>query len=144
MSGDDHQELLPVDLESVKRLLSSSPFHEFLQLELGKLDAADGLIEIRMKHHEGLNRLPTGSQFHGGVLASLVDIAATFAVVVKLRKPVPTVDLRLDYVRPASGGILTARGIVRRAGRSLSTADVEVTDEGGKLLAMGRGTFLTG
>jgi len=54
---------------------------------------------------------------------------------------VPTIDMRIDYHAAAMPGDLTARGKVIRFGGQFSTAEAQVLDAGGKLLASGRGTY---
>jgi uncharacterized protein (TIGR00369 family) len=54
---------------------------------------------------------------------------------------VPTIDLRVDYLRPARRGPLTATGQTVRVGRTVSVADVEVRDESATLVAVGRGVY---
>jgi uncharacterized protein (TIGR00369 family) len=54
---------------------------------------------------------------------------------------VPTMNFRTDYLRPAIGEALTAVARVRRAGRTAAIVDVEVFDDGKKLVALGRGTY---
>jgi uncharacterized protein (TIGR00369 family) len=56
---------------------------------------------------------------------------------------VPTIDLRIDYHAAAMPGDLTARGKVIRFGGQFSTAEAQVLDAGGKLLASGRGSYFT-
>ena len=80
---------------------------------------------------------------HGGILAALIDLAADWAMVHKTGRGVPTVDLRVDYHAAAMPGDLTARGKVIRFGGQFSTAEAQVLDAGGKLLASGRGTYFT-
>jgi uncharacterized protein (TIGR00369 family) len=58
-------------------------------------------------------------------------------------RPVPTVDLRVDYHRAAMPGDLTCKGTVIRGGRQVSTCEAQIFDKDGKLLASGRGTYLT-
>ena len=55
----------------------------------------------------------------------------------------PTVNFRVDYLRPAVDTALVAVSRVRRAGKSVGVADVDVFDEKGALLAIGRGTYST-
>ncbi|MNC80696.1 hypothetical protein D3C75_1335910 [compost metagenome] len=55
----------------------------------------------------------------------------------------PTVDLRVDYHRPAIQGDLTIRGKVVKAGKQLSVAEARIEDAQGVLLASGRGVYLT-
>ena len=60
---------------------------------------------------------------HGGVLAALVDLGGDWAMVKKLGRGVPTIDLRIDYHSPAMPGDLTIRGKVIRMGSQFSTAE---------------------
>jgi uncharacterized protein (TIGR00369 family) len=54
---------------------------------------------------------------------------------------VPTIDLRVDFLRPARRGDLVGVGKVVRIGRTVSIADAEVRDESGTLVAVGRGVY---
>ena len=56
---------------------------------------------------------------------------------------VPTMNLRIDYLRPAVGSDLVATAVVRRAGRTAAVCDVDVHDDQGRLVAVGRGTWAT-
>lgn len=144
MSNNNNLPELPVDYDSFAGMLVASPFHDYFKFELGAFDPDTGVLEIRMPYHAGLNRSYQSEQIHGGAMAVLIDVAATYSVLAKTRKGVPTVDLRIDYMRPGVSSTLTAKAVVRRAGRTLGTADVDVTDDDGKLVAIGRGTFMTG
>ena len=55
---------------------------------------------------------------------------------------VPTIDLRVDYHSPAKGD-LRAVGKVIKPGRQHSVAEAQVFDASGKLVASGRGVYLT-
>ncbi len=55
----------------------------------------------------------------------------------------PTVDLRVDYHRPAMQGDLTCRGSVVKFGGQLSVAEAQILDSEGRLLASGRGVYMT-
>jgi uncharacterized protein (TIGR00369 family) len=56
---------------------------------------------------------------------------------------VPTITLHVDYHAPAMPGDLTIRGKIVRMGSQFSTAEASIFDTQGKLLASGRGTYLT-
>ena len=51
--------------------------------------------------------------------------------------------MRVDYHRAAMPGDLTARGKVVRFGGQFTTAEAEIIDSEGKLIATGRGTYFT-
>jgi uncharacterized protein (TIGR00369 family) len=90
-----------------------------------------------------VERTAGSGQFHGGVIASLIDIAGDFALIAVLGFGVPTINLRVDYLRPALNNDLLAAAHVRRAGRSIGVVDIEVTDSTGRLIALGRGCYGT-
>jgi uncharacterized protein (TIGR00369 family) len=56
---------------------------------------------------------------------------------------VPTIDMRVDYHAAAMPGDLTVRGKVVKWGSQFSVAEAQIFDQQGKLLASGRGTYLT-
>lgn len=128
-------------LESLADVLRRSPFHRLLGLEMVR--ASPGEVVIRMPFREDLfaGDDEVGRYVHGGAIASLIDTAGDFAIIAAVGYDVPTVDLRVDYLRPVTKGTLTATARAVKAGRSLAVADIEVVGEDGKLVAIGRGVF---
>jgi uncharacterized protein (TIGR00369 family) len=132
------------DVETTLRtLLRSGPFHAFLNMELVGHDAEAGTVEIRLPWRREFERAVDTRQWHGGPIAALVDIAGDFALVARLGRGIPTIDLRIDYLRPAIDTDLVARGRTLRAGRSIGAVDVEVRDARDRIVAVGRGTYST-
>ncbi len=127
--------------EHVQDMITSRPFHKWLGLKVISVD--QDRIELRATWREEWVVNPDGRYTHGGILATLVDLAADWAMVTRTGRGVPTIDLRVDYHAPALPGDLMARGKVVRFGRQFSTAEAEVFDESGKLIASGRGTYFT-
>jgi uncharacterized protein (TIGR00369 family) len=119
-----------------------SPYQRFLGLRLER--AGDGEIVIRLPFRDEFLREDGSDWLHGGVMSALVDIAGDYAIVTRLGAGVPTIDLRVDWLRPARRGDLLATGRVVKLGRTVGVADVEVRDEAGTLVAVGRGTYATG
>ena len=103
----------------------------------------DGTIELTATWREEWVVNPDRGYTHGGILATLVDLTADWAMVSKTGRGVPTVDLRVDYHRAAMPGVLTVRGEIVNFGRQFSVAEAKVFDHEGRLLASGRGTYLT-
>ena len=121
--------------------LSQSPYQRFLGLQLVRYE--DGLVEIGMPFREEFLREDGSDWLHGGILSALIDIAGDYAVYSKTGGDVPTLDLRIDYLRPARRGRLTAIARTLKVGRRVSVADVEVKDEEGQVVAIGRGLYAT-
>lgn len=131
----------PMGEIELRALLRSSPFHDLFKLDLASADAGAGRVEILMHLTSALERAAGSGQAHGGAIASLVDIAGNFAVISSAGISVPTINLRIDYLRPAGGARLLAAAAIRRAGQTIAVVDIEVSDEGNRLVALGRGTF---
>lgn len=128
-------------IEQVQEMILRGPYHQWLGLKVIAL-SEDG-IELKASWREEWVVNPQRRYTHGGVLAALVDLAADWAMVRRAGRGVPTLDLRVDYHRAAMPGDLTARGTVIRFGRQISTAEARILDQDGKLVASGRGTYLT-
>jgi uncharacterized protein (TIGR00369 family) len=121
--------------------LSESPYQRFLGLQLTRYE--EGLVEIHMPFRKEFLREDGSDWLHGGMISALIDIAGDYAVYSKTGGNVPTVDLRVDYLRPARRGHLTAIARTVKVGRRVSVADVEVKDEQGQVVAIGRGLYAT-
>ena len=134
---------LPVTREALERYLDDSPFQKLLGLRLESFDPTAQTLVIRAVYGAQVERTTGSGQFHGGVIASLIDIAGDFALIAILGYGVPTINLRVDYLRPALKDDLLAAAHVRRSGRSIGVVDIEVTDAAGRLIALGRGCYGT-
>src|SRR5207253_352967 len=80
---------------------------------------AAGRLVLAMELRPELERRQGSGQWHGGPLAGLIDTAGDFAVALGLGAVVPTINFRVDYLRPAMTPRLTATATVRRAGRTV-------------------------
>ncbi len=125
----------------IEARMRRAPFNAWMDFRVLALDE-DG-IEIGLTWREDMMGNPMAKIAHGGVLATIIDVTADFAIAAKLGRPTPTVDLRIDYHRPAAPGDLRARAQVIRLGGTVAVAEAEVFDMSGKLVASGRGTYLT-
>lgn len=116
-----------------------SPYMRFLGLTLERVEK--GVVEIRLPFREEFLRQDGSDWLHGGVVSALVDIAGDYAIITEVGAGVPTIDLRVDYLRPARRGDLVAVGRTVRVGRTVSVADIEVRDQSDTLVAVGRGVY---
>jgi len=128
---------------ALELLLGDSPFQRVLGLALESFDLGEQTLTLRSAYGPDVERLPGTGQYHGGVIASLIDIAGDFALIAVLGYGVPTINFRVDYLRPATHTDLLAQARVRRAGRTIGVVDIDVTDTQGRLIALGRGCYGT-
>ena len=126
----------------MKFTVEHSPFNRLIGIELVRLDA--GEAEMRLPWREEFSRSDDSDWYHGGVLAALIDIAGDYAIASQLERWVATIDLRVDYLRPALRGDLTAVARAVKVGRTVGVADVELRDAKGVVVAIGRAAYSTG
>jgi uncharacterized protein (TIGR00369 family) len=129
--------------KTLETLLADSPFQQLLGLRLEAFDLAAQTVAVRSVYGPNVERSAGTGQYHGGVIASLIDIAGDFALIAVLGYGVPTINFRVDYLRPAANSDLLALARVRRAGRTIGVVDIDVTDAAGRLIALGRGCYGT-
>jgi uncharacterized protein (TIGR00369 family) len=128
-------------IEKLQQIISRGPFNQWLNFTILKIDA-DG-IELKAAWREEWVVNPDRRYTHGGILAAIVDVAADYAIAAQLGRPVPTIDIRVDYHKAALPGDLTAKAKIVRSGSQYSTAEAYVYDQEGSLVASGRGTYFT-
>lgn len=131
----------PVGIEKLQELISRGPFNRWLNFTVLK-SSEDG-VEIKAAWREEWVVNPDRRYTHGGILAAILDVAADYAIAALLGRPVPTIDLRVDYHKAAMPGDLLAKARVVRMGSQYSTAEAYLYDKDGALVASGRGTYFT-
>lgn len=87
------------------------PHNKALALQV--IEFSPGVATIRLPYAPHLVGNPESGVLHGGAITSLLDAASGACVFLRLMKPIPvaTLDLRIDYLRPAEPG----RDVVARA-----------------------------
>jgi len=131
----------PKGIEKLQELITRGPFNQWLNFTVMKT-GEDG-VEIKAAWREEWVGNPERRYTHGGILAAIVDVAADYAIAARLGRPVPTIDLRVDYHKAAMPGDITAKARVVRMGNQYSTAEAYLYNPEGELIASGRGTYFT-
>jgi len=87
-----------------------------------------GTVTITCGFAEGLTQ--QHGLFHGGVVASLVDVACGYAAlsVMPADREVLTVELKINFLKPAQTERVIAVGQVVQAGRTLTVCEGSVFD----------------
>jgi uncharacterized protein (TIGR00369 family) len=125
----------------LQNLIDRSPYLSWLGLRIIALQ--DDKLEAQATWREEWVANPSIGQTQGGILAALVDFAADFSLFPRVGRPVPTIDMRVDYHRLAKKGDLLANGYVVKYGVRISVAEAKILSPSGDLIASGRGTYLT-
>ena len=121
-------------LEALRLGANAFTDHNFIKLESAEPDRVVYRLDIRPE-----SRNPWG-MVHGGALYTLADDAAGSAAHSDGRHYV-TQHGDLHFLDNRARGTIRAAGRVRRRGQSTVLVDVEITDEGGALLATGTFTY---
>ncbi len=129
--------------EQLQERLSHSPFIRFLNLTVIEADPVQQVVTMTLPMRPEFERIAGSGQWHGGPIAAVIDTVGDYALVMSIGQPLPTINFRVDYLRPAVNSGLVATARVRRAGRSVGVVDVDVSDEKGNLVAIGRATYST-
>ncbi|MBV9279913.1 MAG: PaaI family thioesterase [Chloroflexi bacterium] len=128
-----------MDDRELQAMCDESPVHRLLGLVAQR--TPDGVdISAQLDSRFGVDR--AASFAHGGIVASLLDTAASFALIARSGHDWTTVDLRVDYLRPTPLDVVSVRGEVVRAGRSIGRARSALHDTAGNLCATAIGTFV--
>jgi len=122
-------------------LFNQTPFMQLLGIEL--IEASQGHAEARLSFSDDLVSNPTGDVIHGGATYALADSIGGAAVISRSMAVSPTVDMRMDYLAPATTDLIAEADVVRY-GSNLAMTRVEVHDVEGTHIATAHGTYKTG
>jgi uncharacterized protein (TIGR00369 family) len=109
-------------------------------------DAKEGWVRLRVALRDDL-RNAQGAPVHGGVYSALVDMAVGCALGTVQEESAggvdqTTLDLNVSFLAAAGGEEIFAEGRILRRGRTVAFGEASVSDGSGKLLAVGRATYL--
>jgi acyl-CoA thioesterase len=124
-------------MHSAREMLISrgekSPFYQLLGMKIEEVreNYARLSMEIAEKHMQLLNTV------HGGVIASLADSAAAWAVFGSSNfEGIPvTVEMKVNFLKPITSGKLIAEARNIHEGSRIFVSDVEVKNGEGDLVA---------
>ncbi|MCR9138690.1 MAG: PaaI family thioesterase [Alphaproteobacteria bacterium] len=128
-------------IADMQALINQSRFHQLFQPEVQDVDYDRLQLIIKMAMSDHFERQPGTDQWHGGTISAIIDIAGCYCLSLLAGEPLPTINFRADYLRPAVGTDLTAIARIRRAGRTVGVVDVDVEDDNQRLVAVGRACF---
>ena len=133
----------PVSKEELQQRLGHSAFIDFLKLTVLSADPDKEQVVMRAEMRPEFERGRGTGQWHGGPIAAIIDTVGDYALVMLLGRALPTINFRVDYLRPAIDTALIVTATVQRNGRLVGIVDVDVANEAGQKLAIGRATYAT-
>ena len=130
-------------LERVRARARENSFWRYLGVEVA--EAVEGRVRLRVRARDELRNAP-GAPLHGGVFAALTDMAVGGALATMHEASAGgvgqvTLDLNVSFIGAGTGDVYAEGRIIRR-GRSVAFGEASITDEAGKIVAVGRATYL--
>jgi acyl-CoA thioesterase len=108
-------------------------------------------IQVTRKHKDGATctvplhpeLMNSNGVLHGGVIASIADEVAWWAILTALGadRKMTTSELKVNYLRPIVGKKVIARGFVLKLGRTLAVTRIDILDEKRRLAAHATVTY---
>lgn len=153
MDGPDRTELE----EIVVSIFEKIPFNGVLGLRIVHIE--EGLARVRFEMRDELVGNYVRRILHGGVISATLDVTAGLVAFMGLAKRMRessmedklarfsrlgTIDMRVDYLRPAAGEHFVASARVLRSGSRIAVIHTELHDDANELVASGTCTYLVG
>ena len=138
MSADDARGISE-KYAAIERRARKVPIFDTLGFQEMELGAGTCRIRIsRDPRYDGIYE-----SLHGGILMTLADSAAAFAVLslVDPDERITTTDMSIRFFAPARSDVV-ARAEVLKLGRTLVPLNVELTDAGGERVAIAQVTYM--
>ena len=132
--------LNPKYTEAISTLVNRSPYFSLLSMEIKDLEWGTAILEVDLEE----KHLQPFGYVHGGVIASVMDAAAFWAVFPQVKDGLglTTVEIKVNYLAPVQKGRLVAKGQCIKIGRTLALGEVFINGSEGNLLAHGTATMM--
>lgn len=118
------------------------PFNRLLGMQLVELD--EGFARIELPFKDELIGDRSRPALHGGVLSTIIDVAGGAAAFSRVTVPgdtLSTLDMRVDYLRPAELRTLVAEARVSRMGNRVASVDISAFHDRDHLIATGKAVY---
>ncbi len=122
----------------LERMYTLAPINRFFAAEI---EVSEGSAELTLPVRP--DYFHSGHTVHGSVYFKVLDDCAYFAAASLVRDCfLLTVSFNIYFTRPVTGGVLRAVGRVVHRSRNLYLAEAELTDERGRSMGRGSGSFM--
>lgn len=128
-------------VDDIQERVSRSKYHQLFQPKVLEIDNETAMLKLRVSMCDEFERQPDTGHWHGGVLASLIDITGCYALMLVADGPMLTLNFSTDFLRLAVSEHLFATARVRRVGRTVGFVEVEIVDDAGATVVTGRACY---
>lgn len=124
-------------IDDIRASFEESPFFSHIGFEI--INFQEDKIILKLPIKEQL--LNVNRTLHGGVHATMLDQVLGMMTRVTTKTRCATINLNVNYLMATTNGDLFATAKVLQKGYRIVTAEGELFDEQGNILAKGVGTF---
>jgi uncharacterized protein (TIGR00369 family) len=119
------------------------PIHKFLGVEL--LELRQGYAKVKVPFREEVIGDFRRRRWHGGIIATVMDSVGGIAGGTHFTSPkdkMVTIDLRIDYFKPAEASAIIVEGEIVRLGKTITVSRMKAYQENkDELIAEGKGVY---
>jgi len=129
----------PAHASAILARITQIPIFETLRMEQVVLDAGHCELRVpRQRMYDGVFE-----SFHGGILMTLADSAACFAVLTTTPADqiMTTTDMNIRFLAPCLSDVQVKARVIKR-GRLMCPVAVDLLDAAGKLVAVAQVNYL--
>jgi uncharacterized protein (TIGR00369 family) len=134
-----HNQLSIADIQDQ---IDRSLFHQLFKPKVLEVNNEQTELKLQVSMCPQFERQPNTNQWHGGVLASLVDIAGFSALMLVTKdRPLLTLNFSINFLRLAVSDTLIATAKVTRSGRTVGFVEVMVHDQEKEVVVTGHACY---
>ena len=129
-----------LNIRETRHILNRIPFNKMLGIKVSRVHRDGITLECPLRP----DLLNSVGVLHGGVSAALADAAVGVAIHRHFggRRPIATVDLKINYFRPVATGSVFVRSRLLRVGSTLCTGRVDIADDGARAIGTALVTYM--
>ncbi len=131
------------------------PFHKYINQKVIKFSCE--YAEIGLKNNDNLIIENSIKNLHGGVIASVLDNTGALIAITnfaennlnfkhnnlaKRTQNIATIDLNVNYLRPASGNEFICKGKLLNSSKKFILTNMEFSNESNDLIAIATGKYM--
>ena len=134
----------PEQLQAFRELIEEGiPFNKYLGIKLAGI--GDRQCRLLLPYRPELQGDARRHALHGGVISALIDACGGFAVwsTGSIQDRIATIDLRVDYLKPAVASDIIAHSWIRLLGNRVGNVStvVHTTEDPETIIAEGRSVY---
>jgi uncharacterized protein (TIGR00369 family) len=128
-----------LSIHQMREIIRGMRFNQLVGIRLVRIHKDGVTIDCKLRP----DLMNAHGMLHGGVTATMADAAVGIAITTRMGRPAATtVEMKLNYLRPVSGGKITARAYLLRMGSTLCVGRVDLFDDSKELVAAALVTYM--